>query len=280
MGGAEARAARIAHPSSVSLFQSRLADRIPDLRRAAAEDMARAGDVKSVEPFVYQLRGAFGDGSRGYERLWVYNEGHPDYLGRLIDFMDSIASCPRLTATSSTWPLDWCRRLRGSKEPDVDVRRLSRRFAVVGGLVDGDIRSGALQKDRSREVATAAKSNAIERIKRAGQDDRSVSQLRDPPARPSTRARPLSRAGSAWPGRDYTPVVLRPPASLSKSKPTSANPSACDACARPDARRAALRPAGHRLRLSRWHALSGQRGRPSRGVAGACLRNVSKPLNC
>ena len=44
--------ARIAHPSSVSLFQSRLSDKDAYLRRAAAEGMARAGDAKSVERFV------------------------------------------------------------------------------------------------------------------------------------------------------------------------------------------------------------------------------------
>ena len=53
--------ARIAHQSSVPLFQSRLDDKDPSLRRAAVEGLARAGDATTVA----EVRHRGGPGRRG-----------------------------------------------------------------------------------------------------------------------------------------------------------------------------------------------------------------------
>ena len=84
--------ARIAHPSSVSVFQSRLADKDPYLRRAAVEGLARAGDVASVEAFVTEANQDESEMVRAAIAFALYKKGHVTFLGRLIDFADSDAS--------------------------------------------------------------------------------------------------------------------------------------------------------------------------------------------
>ena len=157
--------ARIAHPSSVSLFQSRLADKDPYLRRAAAEGMARAGDARSVEPFVMEANQDPSEMVRAAMTFALYKKGHASYLGRLIDFMDSDRIMPQiygyfLELGPSVVPPAVVRL----KEPDVDVRR---NLVTVLGAIGDQSTATALapyKEDRSREVATAA-SYAIERIK-------------------------------------------------------------------------------------------------------------------
>ena len=106
--------ARIAHPSSVSLFQSRLADKDPYLRRAAAEGMARAGDVKSVEPFVTEANQDPSEMVRAAMTFALYKKGHPNYLARLIDFMDSDRLMPQIYGYFvELGPRLWRRRLCG-----------------------------------------------------------------------------------------------------------------------------------------------------------------------
>ena len=156
--------ARIAHPSSVSVFQSRLADKDPYLRRAAAEGMARAGDVKSVEPFVTESNQDPSEMVRAAMTFALYKKGHPNYLGRLIDFMDSDRLMPQIYGyLVELGPSIVAPAVVRLKEPDVDVRR--NLVTILGVLGDQStaIVLTPYKEDRSREVATAA-SNAIERI--------------------------------------------------------------------------------------------------------------------
>ncbi len=156
--------ARIAHPSSVSLFQSRLADKDPYLRRAAAEGMARAGDVKSVEPFVAEANQDPSEMVRAAMTFALYKKGHPSYLGRLIDFMDSDRLMPQIYGYFvELGPAIVAPAVVRLREPDVDVRR--NLVTILGVLGDQStaIVLTPYKEDRSREVATAA-SNAIERI--------------------------------------------------------------------------------------------------------------------
>ena len=162
--------ARIAHPSSVSLFQSRLADKDPYLRRAAAEGMARAGDAKSVEIFVTEVNQDPSEMVRAAMTFALYKKGHASYLGRLIDFMDSdriIAADLRLLPRAR--PLGLPPAVVRLQEPDVDVRR--NLVTVLGAIGDQSTATalGPYKEDRSREVATAASRH------RADQDDRPVS---------------------------------------------------------------------------------------------------------
>jgi HEAT repeat protein len=157
--------ARIAHPSSVSLFQSRVADKDPYLRRAAAEGMARAGDTKSVEPFITEVNQDPSEMVRAAMTFALYKKGHANFLGRLIDFMDSNQSALQISGYfmelgPSIVPLAIVRL----KEPDAEVRR--NLVTILGALGDQSTATALTpyKEDRSREVATAA-SYAIERIK-------------------------------------------------------------------------------------------------------------------
>ena len=157
--------ARIAHPSSVSVFQSRLADKDPYLRRAAVEGLARAGDVASVEAFVTEANQDESEMVRAAVAFALYKKGHVTFLGRLIDFADSDSLAPQLQGYfaelgPSAIPLVVVRL----QEPDVEVRR--NLVLILAALGDPSAVNALtpLKEDRNREVATAA-TYAIERIK-------------------------------------------------------------------------------------------------------------------
>ena len=157
--------ARIAHPSSVSLFQSRLADKDPYLRRAAAEGLARAGDAASVVPFISDVNQDESEMVRAAMAFALYKKGHVSFLGRLIDFMDSDRVAPQIHGYfmelgPSVVPVAVVRL----QEPDEDVRR--NLVTILGALGDQSTATALMpfKEDRNREVATAA-TYAIERIK-------------------------------------------------------------------------------------------------------------------
>ena len=160
--------ARIAHPTSVSLFQSRLSDKDPYLRRAAAEGMARAGDAKSVEPFVTETNQDPSEMVRAAMSFALYKKGHLSYLGRLIDLMDSNRSALQISGYfMELGPSIVPPAIVRLQEPDAEVRR--NLVTILGALGDQSTATALApyKDDRSREVATAA-SYAIERIKMTG----------------------------------------------------------------------------------------------------------------
>jgi HEAT repeat protein len=160
--------ARIAHPSSVPLFKSRLTDKDPYLRRAATEGLARAGSAADLAPFEGGVNHDESEMVRAAMAFAMYKGGHPTYLGRLIDSMDSDRLAPQIQGylmelgppvVPSVTP-----RL---KEPDEGVRK---NLATVLGAIGDQSTVAALtplKEDRSRDVATAA-TYAIERIKLSG----------------------------------------------------------------------------------------------------------------
>jgi HEAT repeat protein len=160
--------ARIAHPSSVPVFKSRLADKDPYLRRAAAEGLARAGDAASVEPFVMDVNQDDSEMVRAAMAFALYKKGHVSFLGRLIDFSDADALAPQLQeyfielGPSVVPPV-----VTRLQDPDADVRR--NLLAVLGAVGDQSTVTALTpyKEDRNREVATAA-TYAIERIKMTG----------------------------------------------------------------------------------------------------------------
>jgi HEAT repeat protein len=159
--------ARIAHPSSVSLFQSRLADKDPHLRRAAAEGMGRTADATSVERFVNDVNQDPEKMVRVAMSFALYKKGHPTYLGRLIDFMDSDQVAPQIYGYfMELGPSAVPEAVVRLQDPDVDVRR--NLVTILGALGDQSTATALTpyKEDRSRDVATAA-TYAIERIKMA-----------------------------------------------------------------------------------------------------------------
>jgi HEAT repeat protein len=157
--------ARIAHPSSVGLFKSRLADKDPYIRRAAVEGLARVGDADSVAPFLTDVNQDSSDMVRVAMTFALYKKGHVTYLGRLMDFINSDKLAPQiqgyfLELGPTVIPLTLVRL----REPDADVRR--HLVTVLGGLGDQTTVTGLMpyKEDPDRDVAAAATS-AIERIK-------------------------------------------------------------------------------------------------------------------
>jgi len=157
--------ARIAHPSSVPLFQSRLADKDPYVRRAATEGLARAGNAASVSAFEASVNQDDSEMVRAAMAFALYKKGHASFLGRLIDFLDSERMAPQIQGyllelgPSVVGPV-----VPRLQEPDEGVRR--HLATVLGALGDHStvIALTPLKADRNRDVAAAA-THAIERIK-------------------------------------------------------------------------------------------------------------------
>ena len=127
--------ARIAHPSSVPVFKTRLTDKDAYIRRAAIEGLARAGDVKDVEPLML---GANQDESamvRAAVAFALYKKGQVNYLNRLIDFARDDRLSPQLQGyfveLGPAVIADVVVRLQ---EPDPDTRR--NLVVILGALGD------------------------------------------------------------------------------------------------------------------------------------------------
>jgi HEAT repeat protein len=160
--------ARIANPSSAPVFQARLSDKDPYLRRAAAEGLARVGSTAAIDELVSGANQDEFEMVRAAMAFALYKQGHVTYLDRLIDFAGSTKLQPQLQGyfvelgTSAVKPV--VTRLR---EPDEDVRR--HLVTILGAIGDQSTTSALepLKEDRSREVSAAA-TTAIERLKLAG----------------------------------------------------------------------------------------------------------------
>jgi HEAT repeat protein len=160
--------ARIAHPSSVPLFKTRLTDKDPYLRRAAVEGLARTGDVASVEPFVMDVNQDDSEMVRAAMSFALYKKGHVSFLARLIDFADADSLGPQLQEYfADLGPSAVPTVVTRLHDTDADVRR--NLLAILGTVGDQSTVAALtpFKDDRDREVATAA-TYAIERIKMTG----------------------------------------------------------------------------------------------------------------
>jgi HEAT repeat protein len=160
--------ARIAHPSSVPLFKTRLADKDPYLRRAAVEGLARTGDVASVEPFVMDVNQDDSEMVRAAMSFALYKKGHVSFLARLIDFADADPLGPQLQEYfADLGPSVVPTVVTRLQDTDAGVRR--NLLAILGAVGDQSTVAALTpyKDDRDREVATAA-TYAIERIKMTG----------------------------------------------------------------------------------------------------------------
>jgi HEAT repeat protein len=158
--------ARIAHASSVPLFQARLDDKDPYIRRAAVEGLARAQNTDAAVAGLETIQSQ--DDSemvRAANAFALYKHGQKLALGRLIDMLDSDRVAPQIQGyllelgPSVVTPV-----LPRLNEPDEGVRR--NLAAVLGALGDQSTVPALtpLKDDRDRQVAAAA-THAIERIK-------------------------------------------------------------------------------------------------------------------
>jgi HEAT repeat protein len=158
---------RLAHPSSVPVFQSYLTNKDPLLRRAAVEGLAHVGDVKTVEQFVQTVNQDEAEQVRAAMAFALHKKGFANYLGRMIDFMDHDQSAEQiqgylLELGPSVVPYIVPRL----QEPDEGVRgHLAEVLGALGNQSTVTVLT-PLKNDANRDVANAA-THAIERIKMA-----------------------------------------------------------------------------------------------------------------
>jgi HEAT repeat protein len=159
--------ARIAHASSAPLFKSRLADKDPYMRRAAAEGLARLGD-QSEAAAMHSAAGSDGSPMVRAAMTFALAKVEPTYAARLVGFFGSDktalqaqgyllelgpAALPSLTAAL--------------EDPTAAVRAGAAEVVGALGTAASITLLEPLTKDRDRAVAEAAAA-AIERIKRRG----------------------------------------------------------------------------------------------------------------
>jgi HEAT repeat protein len=157
--------ARIGHITSVPVFTRYLTHKDPQLRRAAAEGLGRAGDLSQLETLE---TGAGNDLSRTVRAAMAFalQKLGRHYIPRLVDFLsaEDVAAQVQgyLLELGPGIEQDLLPRLQ---EPDEVVRA---RVVAILGAIGGDASRKALQglegRDRDRDVAEAAQ-QALERIK-------------------------------------------------------------------------------------------------------------------
>jgi HEAT repeat protein len=155
--------AHIAQPASAAVFTERLADRDPNLRRAAAEGLGRIGDTASAGTLE---TGAGTDPSAMVRAAMAYalQKMGRNYVPRLVEFLDDrkVASQVQDYLLELGAPIEKD-LLPSLQEPDPTIRAA---VAEVLGAIGGDASLAALQKlqDKNKDVVDAAK-RAVERIK-------------------------------------------------------------------------------------------------------------------
>ena len=155
--------AHIAHPSSVPVFTERLGDKDPNLRRAAAEGIGRAGDTSAMAT----LETAAGNDPSGAARAamaYALQKLGRNYVPRLVEFLDDerIARQAQGYFLELGAPMEK-ELLPSLQEPDASIRAA---VAELLGAIGGEASLNALQnlQDRDRGVVDAAR-RAVERIK-------------------------------------------------------------------------------------------------------------------
>ena len=159
--------AKTAHPSSVPLFKSRLADRDQYIRRAAAEGLGRTGDTSELAA----LEGAVVKDSSGMARAamaFALVKLGQDYTGHLMNMLDDDKTVGQVA--------EYLIELGPAVVPEL-VKRLQHADKAVRGnaaLILGVVGTqehmpalAPLLTDRDQDVRTAAE-RAIERIKLRG----------------------------------------------------------------------------------------------------------------
>jgi HEAT repeat protein len=156
--------ARLGDRSSVQLFKTRLADRDPFLRRAAAEGLGRAGDASELSALEIGAGNDSSDMVRAAMAFALEKLGR-NYIPRLVEGLVSPKTAPQV----SEYFLELGRPVAPQlvphlQDPSPEIRA---NVAVVLGVIGDTSVAAALQpltQDRDRAVAQAA-TRAIDRIK-------------------------------------------------------------------------------------------------------------------
>jgi HEAT repeat protein len=155
--------AHIAHPSSLPLFTQRLADKDPNLRRAAAEGLARSGD-KSQTGALETGAGNDASSSARAAMAFALQKLGRNYVPRLVEFLDDggVALQVQEYFLELGQPVEK-ELIPSLQEPDPSIRAA---VAEVLGAIGGEASLSALQALQYKDKTAAdAASRAVERIK-------------------------------------------------------------------------------------------------------------------
>jgi HEAT repeat protein len=156
--------ARIAHPSSVPVFKSRIADKDPNIRRAAMEGLARARDTSEMSALEVAAGSDQSENVRAAAAFALQVLGR-NYIPRLVESMDSAKMTPQIAGyLVELGPAVVPQLLSHLQDQDPGIRA---NVAQVLGAIGGDEALAALQpllQDRDKAVVEAA-TRAIERVK-------------------------------------------------------------------------------------------------------------------
>lgn len=156
--------ATIAHPSSVPVFKARVADKDPQIRRAAMEGLARTKDTSEVAALEVAAGNDPSESVRAAAAFALQMIGR-NYVPRLVESLDSAKMVPQITGyflelgPPMVGPL-----LSHLKDQDAVIRA---NVAQILGAIGGEAAIGALEpllQDRDQSVVSAA-TRAIERAK-------------------------------------------------------------------------------------------------------------------
>jgi HEAT repeat protein len=156
--------AHIAHPSSVPLFKTRLSDKDPFLRRAAADGLGRAGATSEIAALEI---GAGNDPSEMVRAAMAFalQKMGKHYLPRLVESLDSAKMAPQIAEyLFELGPSIVPELVPHLQDPSPAIRANT---AQILGALGGEAATAALQpllQDRDRDVIQAA-TRALERIK-------------------------------------------------------------------------------------------------------------------
>ena len=154
----------IAHPSSVPIFEARLADKDPWLRRAAAEGLGRTRHTAAIPALELAAGNDEAEMVRTAASFALQRMGK-NYVGRIVESLDG--------GDSAAQAGGYCLELGPSivseltphlQDPDPGIRA---NVAIVIGALNGDVAIAALRpllQDRDKSVVQAA-TRALERIR-------------------------------------------------------------------------------------------------------------------
>jgi len=165
--------AHLADSSSVPVFKSRLGDKDPFLRRAAAEGLGRAGDTSELPALEIGAGNDTSEMVRAAMAFALQKLGR-NYIPRLVESLDSDKTAPQIAGyLLELGPPVAPTLVSHLQDPSPAIRG---NVATILGAIGNEASLTALQpltSDKDRAVAQAA-TRAIERIKASPSKPRSI----------------------------------------------------------------------------------------------------------
>ena len=159
--------ARLAHGSSAPVFKTRLADRDPYVRRAAAEGLARVGDTSAIAALSAVAASDSSEMVRAAAAFALQSLGG-NYVARLVEPLDSSKMAPQIAG----YFIELGAPMAAQLTPHLkDARETIRgNVALIVGAIGTSADVAALEpllQDRNADVRRAAE-RAIQRLKVRG----------------------------------------------------------------------------------------------------------------